>query len=113
MNIFVGNLSLEVTEEELRQEFVIFGKVTSVILMDDLGIGSGRGRICGYVEMPSVREGDSAIEHLQGKSIKGRQLDVVKALPVTRNADSELDGYTKALGFNRKPRNWGGQRRRS
>lgn len=84
MNIYVGNLSLELTEDELRREFVIFGQVTSVILMSDKGIGSGQGRVCGYVEMPSVREGESAIERLQGKSIKGRQLDIIKALPLTR-----------------------------
>jgi RNA recognition motif-containing protein len=113
VNIFVGNLSLKVTEDELRQEFLIFGKVTSVIMMNDRGIGSGQGRTCGYVEMPCVKEGESAIEHLQGKSMKGRQLDIVKALPVTRNADNEFDGYTKALGFSRKPRLWGGRRRRS
>lgn len=112
MNIFVGNLSLDVTEDELRQEFVIFGKVTSVMLMNDLDIGSGQGRKIGYVEMPSVREGESAIEQLHGKSIKGRQLDVIKALPVTRNADSEHDGCIKPLGFLRKTIYWGGQRRR-
>jgi RNA recognition motif-containing protein len=73
MNIYVGNLSLEVTEDELRQAFVTFGQVTSVTLMNDQGIGSGQGRGCGYVEMPSVREGDSAIEQLQGKSLKGHK----------------------------------------
>jgi RNA recognition motif-containing protein len=112
MNIFVGNLSLDVTEDELRQNFVIFGKVTSVILMNDLDIGSGQRRKIGYVEMPSVREGESAIEQLQGKSIKGRQLDVIKALPITRSAASEHDGYIKPLGFLRKTRYWGSQRRR-
>lgn len=112
MNIYVGNLSLEVTEDELRQEFVIFGEVTSVTLMNDLSIGSGQGRGCGYVEMPSVREGESAIEQLQGKSIKGRQLDIIKALPVTRNANSEHYGDSKVLGFSRPARYWGGKWRK-
>jgi RNA recognition motif-containing protein len=112
MNIFVGNLSLDVTEDELRQEFVIFGKVTSVIFMNDLEIGSGRGRRCGYIEMPSVSEGETAIERLQGKIIRGHQIDIIKALPVTRNIVNEPDGYTQASGFSRKPRYWGGQRRR-
>jgi RNA recognition motif-containing protein len=113
MNIFVGNLSLEVTADELRREFVIFGKVTSVILMNDLGIGSGQKRGCGYVEMPSIKEGDSAIEQLQGKSIKGRQLDVIKALPVTRVFISDMDGDRKVSGFSRKTSYWGGKFRRS
>jgi RNA recognition motif-containing protein len=113
MNIFVGNLSLEVTEDDLRQEFLIFGVVTSVILMNDQGIGSGQRRGCGYVEMPSVREGESAIEQLQGKSVKGRHLDVIKALPVTRDINKEPGGNSKVLGFNRKSRCWAGKWRRS
>jgi RNA recognition motif-containing protein len=113
MNIYVGNLSLQVTEDELRQEFIAFGKVASVRLMNDLGIGSGQGRGCGYVEMPSVREGESAIEQLQGKLIKGRQLDVIKALPVTRNSNSDNDADTKVLGFRRTTGYWGGKWHRS
>jgi RNA recognition motif-containing protein len=102
MNIYVGNLSLDITEEELRQEFVIFGIVTSVVFMHDQDIGSGRGRNIGYVEMPSIKEGESAIERLQGKSIKGQPIDVIKALPVTRTTNSREGGNPKALGFSRK-----------
>jgi RNA recognition motif-containing protein len=112
MNIYVGNLSLEVTEDDLRREFVIFGKVTSVILMSDTNIGSGQGRGFGYVEMPSLKEGESAVYELQGKSIKGRQLDVIKALPVTRICHNELDSDMKVQGFSRKNRYWGGRKRR-
>ena len=113
MNIFVGNLSLDVTEEELRREFVIFGQVTSVVLMSDMGIGSGQGRGCGFVEMPSIRDGESAIEQLQGKSMKGRQLDVIKALPISRNYEGENNDEARVLGFSRKNRYWGGKWRRA
>ena len=109
MNIFVGNLSLEVTEDELRQKFLIFGKVTSVVLMNDGSIGSGQGRGCGYVEMPSPQEGESAIEHLQGKLIRGRQMDIIKALPVTRNTNDGSGSDNKASGFSRKSKYWGGK----
>jgi RNA recognition motif-containing protein len=51
MNIYVGNLPLEMTEEELRGEFVSFGEVTSVTIMNDKYIGSGQPRCYGYVEM--------------------------------------------------------------
>jgi RNA recognition motif-containing protein len=112
MNIYVGNLSLEVTEDELRRAFIIFGKVTSVILMNDQGIGSGQGRGCGYVEMPSIREGESAIEQLRGKSIKGRQLDIIKALPLTRNTNNEPGNDLRISGFSRRARYWGGKLRR-
>ena len=103
MIIYVGNLALEVTVDDLRQEFVTFGKVTSIALMNDQSIGSGQGRGCGYVEMPSALEGDSAIEQLQGKSLKGRKLDIIKALPLTHK-DAEIDGETHISGFERKTR---------
>ena len=53
MNIYVGNLSLEVTEEKLRQEFMAFREVLSVTIMNDKYIGSGQSRGYGFVEMPS------------------------------------------------------------
>jgi RNA recognition motif-containing protein len=107
MNIYVGNLSIEINEDDLRREFITFGNVTSVALMSDHGIGSGQGRRCGYIEMPSLKEGESAIEQMQGKSIKGCQLDVIKALPVTRNTNSNLVGDTSFSGFSRNTRYWG------
>jgi cold-inducible RNA-binding protein len=113
MNIFVGNLSLEVTEDELRQEFAIFGRVNSVTLMNDQSIGSGQGRGCAYIEMPSLTEGESAIEQLQGKAIRGRQLDIIKALPTTRKLNSESGGDLKISGFSRRNKYWGGRWRKS
>jgi RNA recognition motif-containing protein len=107
MNIYVGNLSLDITEDDLRREFITFGQVTNVTLMNDRGIGSGQGRGCGYVEMPSVKEGESAIEILQGKLLKGRKLDIIKALPVTLKSISKLDGGAPVSGFHRKIKNWG------
>jgi len=53
----VGDLSLEVTEDELRQVFIIFGEVTSVIAMDDKYIGSSQPRGYDYVQMASKSEG--------------------------------------------------------
>jgi len=57
MNIYVGNLPLEVTEDELRQEFMAFGEVISAIIMNDKYIGSGQQRGYGFVEMPSQSKG--------------------------------------------------------
>jgi RNA recognition motif-containing protein len=108
MNIYVGNLSPDITEDDLRREFVTFGQVTSVTLMNDRGIGSGQGRGCGYIEMPSVKEGESAIEILQGKLLKGRKLDIIKSLPVTLKSSSKIDGDAPVSGFHRKARYWGG-----
>jgi RNA recognition motif-containing protein len=107
MNIYVGNLSPEITEDDLRLEFVNFGIVTSVALMNDSGIGSGQNRGCGYVEMPSVKEGECAVESLQGKSLKGRKVDIIKSLPVTHDSTSKRDPASTASGFFRKTKYWG------
>ncbi|GAF76234.1 unnamed protein product, partial [marine sediment metagenome] len=72
MNIYVGNLSYEVTEEELRQEFGAFGEVTSVNIIIDKY--SGRAKGFGFVEMASVSEGQAAITGLNGKTLKERTL---------------------------------------
>lgn len=90
INIYVGNLSLEVTEEELRREFTVFGEVTSVVIMNDKYmvmnnryIGSGQTRGYGYVEMASKDEGEAAIISLNGKRLKSQVIDVVGALPLS------------------------------
>ncbi len=79
MNIYVGNLSYEVTEEELRQEFAAFGEVESVRLITDRY--SGRPKGFGFVDMPSESEGQAAIEALNGKAVKGRDLNVNVSRP--------------------------------
>ena len=83
MNIYVGNLSLEMTEDELRREFAPFGEVTSVIIMDDKYIGSGQTRGYGYVEMAFKSEGADAIAGLEGKKLRDRVVTVVAALPLS------------------------------
>ena len=102
MNIYVGNLSLEVTVEELRLEFLSFGQVLSVTVVNDKSIGSGQGRGCGYVEMPSINEGELAVEKLQGKALKGQKIEVIKALPVTRDPHIQESGTSGLSGFFRK-----------
>jgi RNA recognition motif-containing protein len=83
VNIYVGNLSLEVTEDELRREFMAYGEVTSVTIMNDKYIGSGQPRGYGYVEMSSKTEGTAAMANLQGKRLKDRAVRVIEALPLS------------------------------
>ena len=83
MNIYVSNLSLEMNEDELRQEFMAFGEVTSVTIMNDKYIGSGQPRGYGFVEMTSKSEGTTAIANLKGKKLRNRVVDVVEALPLS------------------------------
>jgi RNA recognition motif-containing protein len=87
MNIYVGNLPLEVTDDELRQEFLAFGQVKSVSVMNDKYIGSGQLRGYGFVEMTSKSEGEAAIKSLQGKRLRDRLINVVEALPLSDNKD--------------------------
>ena len=79
MKIYVGNLSSEITEEELRQEFGAFGEVESVNIITDKI--SGRPRGFGFVEMTSESEGQAAITGLNEKTLKDRTLNVNVARP--------------------------------
>jgi RNA recognition motif-containing protein len=82
MNIYVGNLPYEYSDEELRAEFEAFGQVESAsIIMDRL---TGRSRGFGFVEMPVKSEAISAIQGVDGKDIGGRKLKVNEARPRER-----------------------------
>jgi len=95
MNVYVGNLSYEVTEEELSQAFEQSGQVESVrIIMDKY---SGRSKGFGFVEMPSDHEAQAAIEGLNGKELKGRVLNVNEARPRTENR-GDRGGYGGGRG---------------
>ncbi|MFQ6108496.1 MAG: RNA recognition motif domain-containing protein [Candidatus Aminicenantales bacterium] len=79
MNIYVGNLPQEATEEDLRQAFEAFGQVTSVKIITDKFTGNSRG--FGFVEMPNSPEAQSAIHGLDGTDLKGNTLRVNEARP--------------------------------
>jgi RNA recognition motif-containing protein len=79
VNIYVGNLSREVTEDELRKEFEAFGEVTSVNIIKDRYSGESRG--FGFVEMSTKSEAQAAINELNGKSLGERTLNVSEARP--------------------------------
>lgn len=83
MNIHVGNLAREVTEEDLKQEFGAFGAVTSVNIIKDKYTGQPRG--FAFVEMANKAEAEAAITALKGKMLKERTLDVSEARPRTDN----------------------------
>ena len=83
MNIYVGNLSWEMNEDELRSSFGEFGEVSSVSIIKDKF--SGRSRGFGFVEMPNREEAESAISSLNGKEMKGRDLRVNEARDRTEN----------------------------
>ena len=79
MNIYVGNLSREVTETDLREAFEAFGQVSSVKIITDRYTGESRG--FGFVEMPTKADAESAIGGLNDKELKGKTLNVNEARP--------------------------------
>jgi cold-inducible RNA-binding protein len=96
MNIYVGNLSPDVTEDELRQEFAAFGQVASVAIIKDKY--SGRSRGFAFIEMPTVSEGQAAVAGLKGKTLKERTLDVSEARPRTEKRDGGSYGDRRGGG---------------
>lgn len=74
MNIYVGNLSLETTEDDLRQAFTAFGQVRSVNIVRDGASGESRG--FGFVAMPSKNEAQTAINEMNGKDLKAHTIKV-------------------------------------
>ena len=79
MNIFVGNLARGVTDDDLRQAFEAFGRITSVSIIKDKFSGESRG--FGFVEMANPAEAKAAINGLNGKDLKGQAINVNEARP--------------------------------
>ena len=79
MNIYVGNLSWDVTQEDLEEAFKAHGQVASVNIITDKYTGKSRG--FGFVEMPVDDEARAAMNALNGTDLKGRQLNVNEAKP--------------------------------
>jgi RNA recognition motif-containing protein len=84
MNIYVGNLPRDFTEGELRQEFMAYGAVMSVVIMNDRLIDNGGRGGYGFVKMTSTSEGEAAIAGLRGKRLRNQLIDVVESLPFSR-----------------------------
>ncbi len=83
MKIYIGNLSYEVTEEDLRLALEPFGQIESVDVIKDKYSGKSKG--FGFAEIPSKDEAQAAIDGLNGKDLKGRTLTVNEARPRTEN----------------------------
>lgn len=96
MNIYVGNLSNDVTEDDLRKAFASFGQVTEIKIIKDRFTSESKG--FGFVEMPAKQEAQAAMDELHGTELKGKAITVNEARPRTEN---------------RRPGGGGGGRQRS
>ncbi|MFO8056162.1 MAG: RNA-binding protein [bacterium] len=83
MNIYVGNLSYDVNEDQLRQSFEEYGEVSSVNIIKDKYSGQSKG--FGFVEMSDDSKAMQAIEGLNDTELSGRRMNVNKAKPRTDN----------------------------
>ena len=104
MNIYVGNMSYEVSEADLKEAFEGFGEVDTVKVLKDKYTGRSKG--FGFVEMSNNADAQSAIDSLNDKELKGRALKVNMARPRTENRGGR-GGYD---GGGRGGRQGGGRR---
>ncbi len=109
MNIYIGNLSYETTDNDLRGAFEAFGEVTNVNILTDKYSGKPRG--FAFVEMANKEEADAAIAGLNGKELNGRTLNVSEARP--RTTDGGGGGRGGRGGDRGGNRGGGGGRGRS
>jgi len=110
MNIYVGNLSYDMTELELRELFEQFGTVSRASIISDRDTGRSKG--FGFIEMAEKSEGERAIEELNGQDVVGRKLNVNEARPrEPRTGGGERRGGGGYGGERRGGGGYGGERR--
>jgi RNA recognition motif-containing protein len=94
VNIYIGNVSFDTTEDQLRQAFEAFGEVSTVNIITDKYSGDPRG--FAFVEMSAKDEAVAAISGLSGQELNGRALNVNEARPRVQRGNRSLDnGYRK------------------
>lgn len=98
MNIFVGNLNYNITEDDLREIFEEYGELSSVKLISDKFTGKSKG--FGFVEMADDAEAKKAIEELNGAEVEGRTMVVNESIEKKREPRDN----------NRRPGGFGGPR---
>ena len=108
MNIYVGNLSRDVVESDLKEAFQAFGEVQTTSIIKDKFTSESRG--FGFVEMPNKEEGEKAIAGMNGKDLKGRNLTVNEARPRTDRPRTG-GGFGGGRGGSRGGFGGGGSRR--
>ncbi len=84
MNIYVGNLSYDLVDEDLRTAFEEYGEVETASVIKDKFTGQSKG--FGFVEMPRQADAEEAIKQLNGANLKGRNLKVNQARPRGENS---------------------------
>lgn len=97
MKIYVGNISRELTEDEIKQEFLAFGAVDSAKLIKDKFTGESRG--FAFIEMPVRAEAEAAVKALNEKELDGRKIVVNEARPMSSNKRNHSGGNRRGGGY--------------
>lgn len=108
MNIFIGNLSRQVSDADLREAFEAHGAVASANVIKDKFTGESRG--FGFVEMADQAQAQAAIAALNGKDLKGRALNVAEAKPRTEGGGGGGGRTGGGYGGGRSGGGYGGGR---
>jgi len=93
MNIYVGNLSYQVSDQELQEVFTEFGNVVSAKVIKDRETGRSKG--FGFVEMTNDEDAQTAIDELDGSEINGRAVKVNKARPKQPAGSQQRQSYNR------------------
>ncbi|MDD4614869.1 MAG: RNA-binding protein [Caldisericia bacterium] len=104
MNIYVGNLSFDTQDSDLRSAFEAFGEVTTSSVIQDRMTNRSRG--FGFVEMPNQEEARRAIQELDGKSLQGREIKASEAKPRESRYSGGGGGYRGGGGGGNRNRSW-------
>lgn len=91
MNIYAGNLSRDVNEDDLKEAFAAFGTVVSANVIKDKFSGESKG--FGFVEMSSKEDGQASIDGLNGQDLKGREMRINEARPRSDNSRRGGGGF--------------------
>jgi RNA recognition motif-containing protein len=91
MNIYVSNLSIRTTKDDLKQAFAVFGEVTHIVIVSNERPNRPDTGLYGYVEMATKSQGVAAISNLNGARLGGRLIAAIEALPLSnKKADTQL-----------------------
>ena len=105
MNIYVGNIAFDASEDEVRGLFASYGEVTNVNLLKDKFTGQPRG--FGFVDMALDAEAQKAIHELNGRELRGRKLTVNQARPREERAPGGGGGFGRnSGGASSRRNNW-------
>ncbi|MCX5646301.1 MAG: RNA-binding protein [Phycisphaerae bacterium] len=108
MNIYVGNLTPDTTEDEVREAFASYGEITTIKIIRDGATGESRG--FGFVEMASEDQAKAAITEMNGKELKGNQLHVEAGRAKAAPTGFGGGGGGRRPGGSDRPRSGGGGR---